>query len=735
MTGHGVVRIVPVRVNSNYTARTLEQMLASKKQTHIAAFRYTLQELERDLWRACSKKDPSRLAKDAFSVSYGWKHSCEDLVQNILDECKQTLERHDKMKAEHFTNDEVFRCMVTEMLDVKKMAESKLNLWFEDTSQYIVSLLKVSLRDAHQQLLSFLRKQMLHEVNGTTNRQDTAMKLCRLKGLLDKSPDDIRARLTCAAADGISSSDMELLIEAHGLAGKHECSNLNLILSAALLKSAEFGHSHCVAVLMEANADVCFRDKDTGEATPLSMAASNGHAETVRMLIDAKADVKAADTNGYSPLYLSAQNGHAGALSWLLGANADVNATYKYGITPLYISARNGHLETMMALINAQADVNAANEDGYTPLYLAAKFAFPKAVKALLQANADVDATSPVGWTALWGAVESGDTECMQLLIQAGSDVMLTDSAGETVLMTAVCKEDWQSASLLLSQGGYSLLSAENCLGMTCLNMMPAGWSQDTGARTWIESVQAIDHNCRALVLSMHQETESPKVTTLERFRGHKWAVSVKSELGLHAVLFRTFSTVKASSFMCPSGHAAYYELRIVRMGLYQKFGFCTGDFEVINGNTFQGVGDDMSPSWGVDGGRLFKYHKGRHPFEGRKWQQGDVIGLACDLRSDNHALVRNQPTYSDPADQLDSRQVGGSMWVSVNGDFSPPYGLVFYLPQGLSGLFAAFTSLSGVVQCNVGEQPFEYAPPGEGFRPLSMHPLRPLSGHSFGEP
>jgi hypothetical protein len=36
----GVVRIVPVHVSSNQSARTMEQMLASKKQTHMAAFRY-----------------------------------------------------------------------------------------------------------------------------------------------------------------------------------------------------------------------------------------------------------------------------------------------------------------------------------------------------------------------------------------------------------------------------------------------------------------------------------------------------------------------------------------------------------------------------------------------------------------------------------------------------------------------------------------------------------------------
>jgi hypothetical protein len=61
----------------------------------------------------------------------------------------------------------------------------------------------------------------------------------------------------------------------------------------------------------------------------------------------------------------------------------------------------------------------------------------------------------------------------------------------------------------------------------------------------------------------------------------------------------------------------------------------------------------------------------------------------------------------------------GGSIWMSLNGDFSPPHGLAFHLPQGLGGLYAAISSRSGVVRCNLGEEPFKYAPPGEGFMPM----------------
>ena len=35
-----VIRVIPVKVNRNLTARTLDEMVEYKKQTHLAAFSY-----------------------------------------------------------------------------------------------------------------------------------------------------------------------------------------------------------------------------------------------------------------------------------------------------------------------------------------------------------------------------------------------------------------------------------------------------------------------------------------------------------------------------------------------------------------------------------------------------------------------------------------------------------------------------------------------------------------------
>jgi hypothetical protein len=168
--------------------------------------------------------------------------------------------------------------------------------------------------------------------------------------------------------------------------------------------------------------------------------------------------------------------------------------------------------------------------------------------------------------------------------MQVGSDAMVRDCTGETLLMLAVCKEDWESASSLFSAGGYELLSAQNCLGLTCLDMMPSGCKDDQGAAAWIKSVQARDAQCDAFVQSfVHEAGSKEAAACLELYRGDKWAVSLKAEPNVCAALFRQFATVRAGHCLCPSGSAAYYELQVVCMGGYPQWGFCGDAFEQVN--------------------------------------------------------------------------------------------------------------------------------------------------------
>ena len=77
-------------------------------------------------------------------------------------------------------------------------------------------------------------------------------------------------------------------------------------------------------------------------------------------MLAAGADVNQAKTDGATPLFIAAQNGHAEVVAQLLAAGADVNKAPTSGFyseaTALYIAAQYGHTEVVEQLIAHGAD-------------------------------------------------------------------------------------------------------------------------------------------------------------------------------------------------------------------------------------------------------------------------------------------------------------------------------------------------------------------------------------------
>ena len=102
-----------------------------------------------------------------------------------------------------------------------------------------------------------------------------------------------------------------------------------------------------------------------------------------KALIDAGADIHAKDGRGATPLHIAASNGHADMAKALIDAGADIHAKDKVGATPLHHAALGDETETAKALINAGADVNAEDDFGQTPL----DFASPEAARVIRNAG------------------------------------------------------------------------------------------------------------------------------------------------------------------------------------------------------------------------------------------------------------------------------------------------------------------------------------------------------------
>jgi hypothetical protein len=161
-----------------------------------------------------------------------------------------------------------------------------------------------------------------------------------------------------------------------------------------------------------------------------------------------------------------------------------------------------------------------------------------------------------------------------------------------------------------------------------------------------------------------------------------------------YTMLFGNFNTFKTDVKL--SAAKFYYELHIkhIPSDSHPQFGWSTEGFERSTEYTGEGVGDNAF-SWGFDGLNVIKRGDGSDSAFGVEWQEGDVLGLACDM-------------------------VNKSVSFSVNGSFEPPLGLAF---QNITAdsIAPAFSANRGFkVVANFGQLPLKHAPPDETY--VSVH-------------
>jgi hypothetical protein len=247
----GLVRFVPARLNVNLTMSTTDELLGRRRRSHLASFRYLIGDLGAALRAAAADTGAeARLARDQFRAYNGATHTVEGLVQRILGLVEEVRAAHEATAAERFTDDAVYKGLVTEMLHAGTMAGSVLHLYLEDPSRNIDDVMEMSLQDAHRALVSF-RKRAMAALEGEARRA-AALGLCQLLGLVVSGgiEEADRARetpLVCAAAEGVvGPAGLALLVAA----------GANLADGKALGAAAEHGQREAVEALIGAKAAV-----------------------------------------------------------------------------------------------------------------------------------------------------------------------------------------------------------------------------------------------------------------------------------------------------------------------------------------------------------------------------------------------------------------------------------------------------------------------------------------------
>ncbi|MBA2655227.1 MAG: ankyrin repeat domain-containing protein [Gammaproteobacteria bacterium] len=202
-----------------------------------------------------------------------------------------------------------------------------------------------------------------------------------------------------------------------------------------LFVAAENGHLEVVQILIDAGANKEAAN-DHG-ATPMFVAAENGHVEVVQTLIDAGANKEAAINHGVTPMFVAAQNGEVDVVQILIDAGANKEAATNHGVTPMFVAALNGKVDVVQILIDAGANKNKATRHKETPLFVAAQNGHVGVVQALIKAGANKNTADDCGETPLFVAAQNGHLEVVQALIKAGADKDITDDYGDTPLTIA----------------------------------------------------------------------------------------------------------------------------------------------------------------------------------------------------------------------------------------------------------------------------------------------------------
>jgi len=384
--GGGLLTMVPVRINANGKARTVEELRTQKKDMHLAAFRYLLAETARDLKRIAEEerahdrlaRDPNRVMNLNYWLSLGGKlewllpgmsdgtrvtFTVAGLLARIGRQCEAVLERHAAVAPERYNYDEAYRHTVAEMLDTKAAAVATLRGYIANLGAQMESVMRDTITGCHRSYLSFLERTL--PAAGEA-RAAAAGRLCRAMGAMQSSADE-------ADAEG---------------------------LTPLMRAAADGAGGRVLRCLVAARADVNAREAKLGR-TALWHAAWFGHAEAVEALARLGGDVDSAAFPGASditPMFIAAQGGHTAVIEALGRLGADVNRAAKDGRTPVYMAAEYGHTAAIEALGKLGADVNRADNDGCTPVNKAAQFGPSAAIEALGQLGADANRASLNGW-------------------------------------------------------------------------------------------------------------------------------------------------------------------------------------------------------------------------------------------------------------------------------------------------------------------------------------------------
>ena len=221
----------------------------------------------------------------------------------------------------------------------------------------------------------------------------------------------------------------------------------------------------------------------TGHATGLHFAASHGLYQAARCLLDKGHSPDAGDNDGATPLLVAAREGHADVAQLLLDTKqVDVNIkTRMRHKTPLSLAAERGHIAVLRLLLGKETiDIDPWDNMGRTPLGDAVAGGQKEVVELLLEKGANVMAVETPRSTALHLAVIVGDVPIVEQILENGANIMeARNGAGLTPLQVAAQYAKLEVVTALLEHGADAM--ARDNEGHTPLHLAAQYGRLETG--------------------------------------------------------------------------------------------------------------------------------------------------------------------------------------------------------------------------------------------------------------
>eukprot|EP00802_Teleaulax_amphioxeia_P003760 Tamp_03763.p1 GENE.Tamp_03763~~Tamp_03763.p1 ORF type:complete len:1127 (-),score=261.01 Tamp_03763:195-3440(-) len=540
MTKDGVVKVIPVRVNTNLKAKTVEEILGERCHLLQTSLKYHQRHLDSELHLVLQGKTTASMVfvregdidrKKAKSKEGLVEEAAKDILDRFVFETRvyrtedipkdiikkfttETETKRTKRDVGWFNDDNNYRAAIDEILELKLAAF----LTFEDfvTSEQATSVvLKSELRKSAHKYRTGLEKRMRNSKT-SVERKRVAMHLLKAQGF-GFAPDGAPLRgihpiHLCACAANGEVLEVELLVQAE----LFDVNAVNAEGSSALMTAAEYGRDQCLELLIHHNADVD-KFRDTDQVTALFLAAKGGHAGCVRVLHergDPRNVLRCADYKHHA-LSAAVQHGFVDCVRVLCQGNshappltrAEVDTPGAAGYTALCWAIKNRHLQCIDVLVEAKCSVDLKLANGHTALSLSLGEWWKdcpatqlekrrEVVMKLIEMGADVNLfggkmptklselgnTDPIAPLML--ACVQGSVECVHKLLGAGADPLAKTAKGYIALHFAAKHSAKECVDLLLA---LESATAQAC-SKSKDSKYPHSLADDTGIGTQLKA-------------------------------------------------------------------------------------------------------------------------------------------------------------------------------------------------------------------------------------------------------